>query len=104
MRKVVIDASGDEDVVWKLRVPTKKGDEKRQIQSLALIFDRSMTKFFEVDPRLRKLEDFNYFIVEAHRRRIAILAVWAPYLIHSDHPYFQALRNPNHVDPAEFSG
>jgi len=57
-----------------------------------------VTGFYDVEPKLGTLEDFDRLITEAHRRSIAVISGWSPYSTHPDHPYFQASRDPNHSD------
>lgn len=61
-----------------------------------------LTDFYDVEPQLGTLADFDRLIEAAHARGIAVLITWSPFSTHPDHPYFQASRDPAHPRHADF--
>ncbi len=61
-----------------------------------------ITDFYNVDPRLGTLDDFDRLVAAVHARGMALLVTWSPFSTHPDHAYFQASRDPAHPDHAAF--
>ncbi len=59
--------------------------------------------YFNVEPRLGTLADFDRLIAEAHRRGLRVITGCSPYTRHPDHSHWQASRDPSHPDHAEFA-